>query len=398
MSNHKFCQKFLAKSLPSSLHTKRAKCLTNIVGSMLGYSKQISINEIGRHLYGNTSLKHKIKSVDRFIGNNKINKDIPSICSSISHFIYKYFKELVVLVDWSGGCQKDMYVLQASAAFKGRSVPIYAEMHPREDTENTSIHDCFLERLYNILPKHIKITIITDAGFHRDWFSKVRQLGWDFIGRIYSKYSYRLKDSNTWEKVSDIPFPKVNKPTAIGKIDLGKTKKCLECNLYKYKQKLSGKKHKKNKYPTHEKAHSDYYRKGWVIASSLDKSANYLISYYKKRMQIEQNFRDIKNQDLGLGLKRNKTKIRNRAEVLYFIAMLIIIILWWMGFCAENAGYQRRYQANTVKSHRVISFITLGKLILMHDSNFAIWHEFLKAKRTMAEKYIEIINYDPSLN
>lgn len=396
MHRDQFCQKFLAKSLPKSLHIKRAKCLTNIIESMLGYGKQISVNEIGRHLQRDTDLKHKLKAADRFVGNNKINADIPSICASMANFIYSSFKELCVLVDWSGCCQKGMFVLQASVAVTGRSLPIYAEVHELKDTENTIVHDNFLEKLSKIIPKHIKTTIVTDAGFHRDWFKKVSQLGWDYIGRVYSKYQYRLENTKIWQKVSDISFSRVNQAEKIGKIELGKTKNQLSCNLYTYKHKLSGKPHKKNKYPDHEKAFSKYYRSGWVIVSSIDKPARYLISYYKKRMQIEQNFRDIKNQELGLGLRRNKSKGKNRAEVLYFVAMMLTIILWWIGYCGEMAGQQRKYQANTVKSHRVISFMTLGKLILAHGCKIAIWPAFLIARKTLSDNYVGLMNYDPA--
>ncbi len=91
MYEHQFCQKFFQKSLPKSLHDKRAKCLTNIIGSMLSYGKQISLTEIGRHLNGKAAVKHKIKSVDRFIGNRKINNDIKDICKSICEFLFKGF-------------------------------------------------------------------------------------------------------------------------------------------------------------------------------------------------------------------------------------------------------------------------------------------------------------------
>jgi len=397
MHSQQFCQNFLSKSLPKSLHFKRAKCLTNIIESMQGYSKHISVNEIGRHLQRNTDLKHKLKAADRFIGNNKINADIPDICKGIAHFTFSNFTSLCVLVDWSGACQKDMYVLQASVAFNGRSLPIYAEVHHQKDTENVIVHNNFLEELQKIIPKNIQVTIITDAGFHREWFAKVKVIGWEFIGRIYSKYHYKLDGSNDWKEAKAIKFQRIGKASKIGKIELGKTKNPLKCYLYTYKNRLSRKKYKPNKYPDHEKAFSKYYRSGWVIVSSSNKPARYLISYYKKRMQIEQNFRDIKNRDLGVGLRRNKSKSKNRAQVLYFIAMLLIIIFWWIGYCGEMAGCHRKYQANTVKKYRIISFVTLGKLMLIHDCKMALWSIFLDAKKLLSDNYVELMNYDPSL-
>ena len=363
---------------------------------MLSYGKQISLTEIGRHLNGKAAVKHKIKSVDRFIGNRKINNDIKDICKSICEFLFKGFNELCVLVDWSGCCQKDAHVLQASVAFKGRSIPIYAEVHPLEVTESKSVHDEFLENLSHVIPQNLAITIITDAGFHRDWFSKVIGLGWDFIGRVYSKYQYMLENCADWLKDSELQLESKAKPFKVGNILLGKTKSPLNCWLYTCKQKPSGKSHKKNKYPDHEKAHSSSYRSTWVIASSLDKPAKYLIGYYKKRMQIEQNFRDIKNRDLGLGLRRNKSSGIHRAQVLYFIAMLITVLLWWIGFSCERVGLHRKYQANTIRTHRVISFIKLGRLILTHETNFRIWANFIKSQKDLSNTYVNLMNEAPS--
>lgn len=80
----------------------------------------------------------------------------------------------------------------------------------------------------------------------------------------------------------------------------------------------------------HKSKHSHYYRTGWIIFSTIDKSPNFLVKYYKKRMQIEQNFKDIKNQELGLGLRQNQSKSKERITMLWFLACLIIIISWWV--------------------------------------------------------------------
>lgn len=47
-------------------------------------------------------------------------------------------------------------------------------------------HEQFLKTLRDIIPSHIKVTIITDAGFRTPWFREVISYGWDVIGRICS--------------------------------------------------------------------------------------------------------------------------------------------------------------------------------------------------------------------
>ncbi len=53
--------------------------------------------------------------------------------------------------------------------------------------EREEIHLQFLERLKKVIPIHLAVTVVTDAGFHRNWFEQVIALGWQVIGRIYSK-------------------------------------------------------------------------------------------------------------------------------------------------------------------------------------------------------------------
>ncbi|MDL4915041.1 MAG: IS4/IS5 family transposase, partial [Enterobacterales bacterium endosymbiont of Blomia tropicalis] len=44
------------------------------------------------------------------------------------------------------------------------------------------------------------------------------------------------------------------------------------------------------------------------------------------------------------------------------------IVLWLLGYHAESKGLHLRYQANSIKSRRVISYLTLAKNILRHPS------------------------------
>ena len=72
-------------------------------------------------------------------------------------------------------------------------------------------------------------------------------------------------------------------------------------------------------------------------------------------MQMEQNFRDIKNQELGLGLRQNRSQTLDRIKMLWFLAYLIIIISWWFGLMIETTNQHWRYQGNTLKNKRVKS-------------------------------------------
>ena len=60
----------------------------------------------------------------------------------------------------------------------------------------------FLMQLKEVVPAHLSVTIVTNAGFHR----QVLALGWNVIGRIYTRYYYQFTGENIWRKAKDIVF------------------------------------------------------------------------------------------------------------------------------------------------------------------------------------------------
>ncbi len=56
-----------------------------------------------------------------------------------------------------------------------------------------------------------------------------------------------------------------------------------------------------------------------------------------------------------------------RLLVLSLLATLVSIVMWLLGYHAENKGLHLRYQANSLKSRRVISYLTLAENILRHS-------------------------------
>jgi hypothetical protein len=83
-------------------------------------------------------------------------------------------------------------------------------------------------------------------------------------------------------------------------------------------------------------------------------------------MQIKQNFRDVKNQQWGFGLRDSKTENMQRLEVLLLIVFIASIILWLIGIAAEAKNLHYEFQANTKRNGRVLSLFSLGWQIIKH--------------------------------
>jgi hypothetical protein len=115
-----------------------------------------------------------------------------------------------------------------------------------------------------------------------------------------------------------------------------------------------------------QEQHSREKREPWVLVSSLPLKASKTINLYKKRMQIEQNFRDDKNERWGFGWRYSRTKNSERYSILLLIAFIAALVLWLIGRAAEAKHLHKDFQANTSK-RRTLSYLTLGKQVLKHD-------------------------------
>jgi hypothetical protein len=101
----------------------------------------------------------------------------------------------------------------------------------------------------------------------------------------------------------------------------------------------------------------------WFIAISLPRTkcvGKKIVAIYRLRMQIEEEFRDIKSSLFGLGFEHHKSRCVQRIAILILIATLASILANIIGLAIFMVGLHRRYQANTVKTRRVLSFHYLG--------------------------------------
>jgi hypothetical protein len=265
--------------------------------------------------------------------------------------------------------------------YEGRSIPIYNEVHPADKQEDEQVHMAFLDKLHALIPEGVIVTIITDAGFKTPWFHKVAQLNWYFMGRVRGRISCKLNEEANWVLVKELHGRvKRGETKCLGKGLLGKTSKTqLEvCYITHYGFSKGRKKSKKEaRYPDAEKMYSSLNSEPWIIATNIqDKPGNAdkkpvqiaKIGYncYKKRMQIEQNFRDDKSPRFGFSWRESRTRDTVKIGALCLIAAIAALIQWLIGFTAEQQKMHYEFQANTVKTHRVLSFLFLGKQVILH--------------------------------
>ena len=369
-------QNYLSKAV-HDIHQKRLSRLLQTASSLLSNAK-LTLTSLGRHTQGHTYVKHKIKAVDRLLKNNHLHAEKIKIYQAITSRIIGHLRTVDIIVDWSPVSTRNYYILRASLVFEQRSVTLYEEIHPEDKLGNYRVHKAFLNNLKQIIPSQTQPVIITDSGFRTEWFELVLSLSWDFEGRVCNNMQYLLNNYDSWKKTKDPKPVKINKASYIGKVLLTKARQ-LPCEMYAYQGKRNNnttsfsahKKGRKRNSPRANKRYRNQHTQPWILVTSIQHTdkldGKAIVKRYSRRMKIEHEFRTTKNTKWSLGLNQTLTRDKLRLEILLLIGTIAIFYLWLVGVAAEQKNLQFHYQANTIKTRRVISIIFLGLQVIEHQ-------------------------------
>lgn len=204
----------------------------------------------------------------------------------------------------------------------------------------------------------------------------VQAVGWDFIGRVSICNHYCFEGEENWDSIKALYSKAKDRPTYLGKGLLGKSKRIrLNVSMFGYKGKKKYRKPKKSKnrhiYTHLNKSYSNLHKTPLIVVTSLSLggkiTAKAIIKKYQERMQIEQNFRDDKNERWGFGFQFGRSRTVKRISILLLIACICSFVLMLIGITAEKKNLHKTYQANTIKDRRVLSFLSLAKQVLKHS-------------------------------
>lgn len=361
-------QEYFKKSLPN-VHAKRLKRVFLAAESLL-FNAKLAVTSLGRHTTGSAYVKNKIKAIDRILANKQLIAERVNFYKTIANQLIGSLIKIDIIVDWSPAGNHENHILRASLALEGCATVLYEEVHPQKFLNNPKIHKKFLNHLATVLPSHVRPTILTDAGFLTSWFLLVLSHGWDFEGRIRSEVMFKM--GGEWQKLSSLYAKATRKAKYMGPVLLTKKNELL-CKMYLYREPKKKEKFVERKRANNFAKELKRYRKQvqdpWVIVVSKSKNEipKKIISRYKRRMKIEHEFRNNKNRRWGLGLNESRTRDPARLSILLLIAALAMLMIWIIGIIAERKLLHYRYQVNTVKNHRVLSLIFLGKQVIEHD-------------------------------
>ncbi|EJE6942073.1 IS4 family transposase [Salmonella enterica] len=367
MPARQVCQNFFRDAL-APLHKYRQNALLDATIALIN-GASLTLTSIGRYLPGTAQVKNKIKRVDRLRGNESLHRNIPLIFRNIIAMLTSQLSLCVIAVDWSGYPSQEHHVLRASLICDGRSIPLLRWIVPSEKQQNAKVQQAFLNTLAEAVNPEARVIIVTDAGFQNAWFRHIESLGWDFIGRIRGNIQMRLEAKGEyWFRRQELQAS--SKPEYLGPGTLARSEyaRC-DGHFYLHKKEPKGRKNKRSRCgiarPSQLKDASPAAKEPWLIFSSTDDfKPRVIMKLYSRRMQIEQHFRDEKSERFGFGLRASYSRSAGRVLALRLLATLSTIVLWLVGYHAENKGLHLRYQANSVRTRRVITYLTLAENVL----------------------------------
>lgn len=366
----------LFEDLKNSCETVHASRLqaTLDVAAALQKSKSLTQASIGRKLSGDIDIKHKIKKVDRLEGNELLHNELECLYSGLSSYVFKYLtieKHTPLVVDL---CYiKDGYdipMLSAEVALKGRTIPIYREVFGKKELKGRA--QKFLNNLAECIPSSHDVVVIMDAAFGEEWLEAIEDLNWSWLLRIRGKRQLKLTQDSEWLEASELMPLITGRAKCHNKAHILK-KYNHPCRIITKRGNITSKRKKPSKLPrNYNSANGGYSKKAkepWILATNLPSSYNatQIVNYYKKRMQIEESFRDIKSPQYGLSARFARTKCIHRWGVKMLLAAIVQIVSWIIGIIGHSLNYQKKFQANTVKDKKVFSYFFLGQLIIEHN-------------------------------
>jgi hypothetical protein len=290
-----------------------------------------------------TSARHNIKRVARYIGNKRINID--NALKPIQNLILNHCKKLFIAIDWTK-IKNNFELLKATVVCEGRTIPFLYKTYDKSKIKNkqTKIEIEFIKKLRSEIPDNIQTFILMDRGFGQKakLLKIIEKLNFYYITRTRERLYIKSKKFcgllEDFKSIIGITYDFNNalwpKRSRI-KSDLKVTSRLIISQKKGYKERLI------------------------LCTNNKEVSKDKIVDYYRKRMTIEETFRDIKNIDQGFKLKKVRLSDCERYDRLLLIICYAYLFATLFGKIIEDKKEHRKIMANTVK-YRSISLFRLG--------------------------------------
>lgn len=353
------------------MHTARWCALRDVVVSAVnGHALSLVALAVGTPR--TTSVRHRVKCVDRLLGNNLLKGHRFDLYAALARQWLTGLPQLLIVVDWSSlTADMQWHWLRASIVCDGRSITLYEEIHPRKHLGSLVVHTRFIKRLACLLPQgsHPPI-VMTDAGFRNPWFRLIAAQGWQWVGRVRNRDYVRKIDTEDWQSAKQLYGQARTVAADLGAFETVRNRP-LMCRLVLVKHSSKGRKHRyasgKEQNNSTAKKCASRYREPWLLSCSPSLghlSAEAIVRLYAQRMRIEEEFRDTKNVVLGAGLALSRSHGQQRLQALLLIGHIAQMAKRLIGEAAKGAQLHLQLMSTCRKDRAELSVMMLAKRVI----------------------------------
>jgi hypothetical protein len=312
-------------------------------------SPRVSLANLGRSVRGDTTAKHKIKRVWRFVANERVevHSALQGVWPQLLRRIRKGYKHkpLVVSFDWTD--IRGLQTLLAAVVIQGRSVPLIWASCSKNVWEGhksrNSFEEALLLLLRSLIPPEWKtpIILLADRGFGRTELGRFCQrYGFHYLIRIQPKVRVQIDSAKTRLDLYPVKKGQCFKlPNVVYRADHHPLTQHV---VVRWKKGL----------PQHRD-------EVWYLMTDLPQDAGTLSDLYGKRMEIEEFFRDAKNKRHGWALRDTGLTDPDRLDRLLLVLALAYLFLVAWGLHARKYHRPGRWCSN--QRSESMSLFSLGQ-------------------------------------
>lgn len=330
---------FVADLLGEDVHATRVLSFARGVVGVL-HAAALGVHALGRGLADALGLdpKHAIKQVDRLLSNAGIT--VWEWFEPWATFVVAAREEIIVALDWTEFDKDDQSTIALYLVTShGRATPLLWKTVQKSALKNrrTEYEYEVVERLHEILPDTVRVTLLADRGFgDQKLFTHLGLLGWSYAIRfrqlIKVTHAGRTMPAGDWVPAS------------------GHAKMLRDVSITDDKTSI----------PAVVVKHQKGMKEAWCIATDrTDLGAAGVVKLYARRFTIEETFRDIKDNHFGMGLSATRIGSPQRRDRMLLLSAMAQALLTLLGAAGEACGLDRTLKANTVKT-RTMSLFNQG--------------------------------------
>jgi hypothetical protein len=295
------------------------------------HAAALAVHFIGEGLAAATGAdpKHAIKQIDRMLSNPGMSLWV--FFARWVPFVVGARKAIRVAFDWTefdrdGQTTIALYLLTRH----GRATPLVWKTVRKSQLKDrqASYEDEVIERLHEILPDDVRVTLLADRGFgDQKRYAHLELLGWSYVIRFRDNILVESADGES-------------KPAADWVPTNGRAKMLRKARVTADRAEVPG--------VVCVKAAG--MKEPWCLATNrTDLSPTEIVKLYGRRFTIEETFRDQKDIRFGMGLSSTHVSDPTRRDRLLMLAAMAQALLTLLSAASEEAGLDRYLKANTVK-------------------------------------------------